>query len=181
MTIYQHPRQTRPLEPEELRDYAAMAREAENALNRRRQTYPALVKAGKLDAAEAEADIAAWEALAVDWRWIATGWEKGEPCPYSFTHLGNFRRIAALEIALQRFFTNADRIAPKNGSTAKPLNLNPAEAQQISALLAMRWHAEFERDPRYAGGFLTLSARETAKVNQQLRAEIAQQDRKEAA
>jgi hypothetical protein len=112
-----------------------MASEAAAALKRREETYPALVAAGKLDAGAAEADLAAWREIAADWHWIATG-EDGEP-DYHDMYCSRTARIAALDTAIDRFFTGMDR---SGGAARLPLTAR----RQITRLAAMRWWAERE-------------------------------------
>lgn len=176
--IWSHPR-IKHFAAESLRDYEAMATVAAKALADRRATYPKFVEAGKLDAAQAEADLSAWEAIAADWQWIANP-STVRPEPVEGLPIEGRRsqmlRAAALDTAIQRFFTLADKAA--NG---KPLTLPEAQQQQITSLLAMRWHAEFERELRYTtDGHVRLGARSLAKLNQQLRSQSAQEERKAA-
>lgn len=52
--------------------YQPLAEEAAAAVQRREAQYPALIKASKLPAAQAEREIRVWRAIAADWRWVVT-------------------------------------------------------------------------------------------------------------
>lgn len=172
MTDYTHPRVKGDIAAcDGLRDHALLAREAAAALARRQSSYPELVKAGKLEQSTADADIAAWASIAADWAWIASaytdhpepveGHGEGEQNSGRLTDLR--ARIAALDTAIDRFFTALDR---RGGSSV----LVHAEAEQITALIAMRWHAERERNPEA----WPIKARMAASINHQLRAQRQQ-------
>jgi hypothetical protein len=142
-------------------DRAGMAAEAASALERRRDSYPTLVEAGKMPAALADADIAAWQAIADDWHWIATGRTLGgnNAQPDARALYYNLpARIIALETAIGRFFGIMDR----NGGAER---LTTPQRQQITALIAMRWWAELELR---GGG--KLHARDLARCGHELRA-----------
>jgi hypothetical protein len=55
------------------RRFAPLAREAEAALRRREEQYPALVDAGKISAEQAAQEIRVWRAIAADWRRVVDG------------------------------------------------------------------------------------------------------------
>lgn len=112
-----------PSDPEMLRDYHHILAQAEAGLAARQESYPALVAAQRMSAAEAGADIAAWQALVAEWRWIATG-EGAPPSPATL-----FDRIAAVDLALDRV-----------GALLARNRHNPERQRQRDLLLAMRWH-----------------------------------------
>lgn len=136
--LWSHPRIELPREA--LNDRMGMAAEAASALARRKQSYPALVQAGKMEAKLADADIAAWQAIADDWHWIATGQtldgDSAQPDSRAL-HTSLPARIIALETAIGRFFGVMDRSGGAQG-------VSLAQQQQITRLAAMRWWAEFE-------------------------------------
>lgn len=107
-----------------------IAAEAKAAFERRRDTYPQLVAARKIDADEARQDIEAWRAIAKDWLWRATG--QGEPA----RRLTIDARIDALDTAIARWLTMVD---------AKAGSMSKAENEQGALLCAMRCWAEKER------------------------------------
>lgn len=107
-----------------------LAEEAQAAYQRRYASYPDLVKAGRIDAVEARADLLAWRAIAKDWRWIAHG--DGAPADYTTMEA----RMKALDTAIERWLeliASGDR------------HLYPRDFRQGEALCAMRWWAERER------------------------------------
>lgn len=110
-------------DPQAVHDYADILAQAETALARRQESYPALVDQGRMDRAEAEADIAAWAHLVTEWRWIETGEGTAPP---SFTL---FDRIAAVDLALDRAGAALAR-QPRNEDLQRQRDL----------LTAMRWH-----------------------------------------
>ena len=130
---WQHPRIANP--EAGIDDRIGIAAEAAAALARRRTTYPDLVTGGKLDAAVAEADLGAWQAISQDWRWIAVG--DGAPADRATLAA----RIDALDTAIDRFFTAMDR----SGHTATSLGFGQRE--QITRIAAMRWCAQAELRP----------------------------------
>lgn len=151
-----------------------MASEAAAALERRTATYPALVASGKLDAAEAQTDIGAWQAIAADWQYIASTHVQGALAPQDTMPA----RIVALDTAIARFFAAMDRAGEK-------LRRPPAETlvfkerQQITSLLAMRYWAEHEREVRRDDkGILRLHPRDTAWINAQFRKQHTEQREK---
>lgn len=104
-------------------DYPALLEQAEAALDRRRDAYPGMVASGQIDQQAATADIAAWEWISAEWRWIITG--EGE-APPSWTL---FDRIAALDLAL-------DRVGQQRSRKPRDKDLE----RQQALILAMRWH-----------------------------------------
>jgi hypothetical protein len=122
MTDWSHPRIANPAC--RIHDSDDIAAEARAAFERRRDTYPGLVKAGRITAEEARADLEAWRAIARDWKWIALG--EGEPAgPWSLA-----ARTAALDTAIARWL----EMAGQNGG-----RLTEAENAQGALLCAMRW------------------------------------------
>jgi hypothetical protein len=117
-----------------IHEYDALAFEARAAFRRRRASYPELVKAGRLSAEDARADLEAWQAISRDWRWVAYG--EGEPA----TAVTLQSRIAALDTAIARWL---DLIAGNGGGATLE------DTCQGQALAAMRWWAqrEYFRDP----------------------------------
>lgn len=112
--------------PHGIYDYAALRAMAERLLATREKRFPLLVAAGKLDAAEAQAELTTFRMIAQDWRWISTG--EGQPAPIgSLDH-----RRAALDRSLA---TIAD-IAREEGRFSDEL------AAQADAVIAIRWHLE---------------------------------------
>lgn len=107
-------------------DYAALRAMADRLLTTREKRFPALVTAGKLDAAEAQAELTTFRMIAADWCWICTG--EGTPAPIGSIEL----RRAALDRSLA---TIAD-IAREEGRFSDEL------AAQADAVIAMRWHLE---------------------------------------
>lgn len=128
MADWTHPRIANPdCATDDIEDIAA---EARAAYRRRRASYPDLVKAGRIPADEARADLAAWRAIAKDWHWIA--YAEGEPA----TGDSLVDRMAALDTAIGRWLD----IVNENGGV-----MSKAENAQGALLCAMRWWAERER------------------------------------
>lgn len=135
--------------PHAVAEHLALAEQAQAALERRQQAYPPLVIGGKMTEADAQADIAAWQALAAEWRWIATGRGALPPCHTLFD------RIEAVDRAIDRVATALARAA------------HDEELQRQQALyLAMRWHLSRLRWGDPAIHFL-------ASITHQLRARCA--------
>ena len=129
---YTHPRFTNPDVAKD--DWAGMAREATAALWRRKDSYPNLIANGKMDKAEAEADIAAWQEIANDWDWICTG--MGD-----HAHKDTLTaRIEAIDLAIFRFLQLLDR---NHGCG------NPDQLHQGALLSTMRWWAQREANGNY--------------------------------
>lgn len=127
-----------------------IAEEARAAYKRRYASYPDLVKAGRIPADEARADLEGWRAIAHDWRWIA--WGEGEPATGESIEL----RIAALDTAITRWL----EMVSDGGA-----GFYPEDERQGALLCAMRWWAERERvgfDPFW-------HVRETARIGHDLR------------
>jgi hypothetical protein len=113
--------------------WSEIASEANKALWRRRDAYPAQVSAGKMSDEDAAKDIAAWAEIARDWDWICTG----IGAPASCETLDD--RIAALDTAIARYFQVIDTSAVVIDEVLV----------QGSMLAAMRWWAERERWPDF--------------------------------
>jgi hypothetical protein len=162
--IWSHPRCDGPIQG--LADKDGMAAEAAAGLARRIASYPAFIDAGKLDETAAAADIAAWRSIAADWQWIASNGGDG----IRGDHHTLRARIAALDTAIDRFFTAMDRTGEKRQRPAAE-TLTPEQRRQITTLLAMRYWAEWERSmraPDRPKGIL--HPRDIAQINNHLRA-----------
>ncbi|MXO66277.1 hypothetical protein [Altericroceibacterium endophyticum] len=109
-----------------------IAAEARAAFDRRRETYPGLIKAGRITVAEARQDTEGWRAIARDWQWIAFG--QGTPETTATLDL----RITALDTAIARWL---DMVIDHG------LPPTEEEATQGGLLCAMRWWAEREKPP----------------------------------
>lgn len=131
MTGWTHPRLAKPAAFKD--EWQGMADEAAGALERRRKSFPQAISDGRLDADDAQAEIAAWEIIAADWRWIATG----EGTPADATSL--MARIDALDTAIARLFEAIDQQIARRGA---PMD---STSEQGALLVAMRWWAEIER------------------------------------
>ncbi|MDR7101435.1 hypothetical protein [Croceicoccus sp. BE223] len=77
-------------------EWAALWGQCRVALARRERTYPAMIAEKRIDQADADADVAAWRALAAEWEWICTG-EGALPPPATLP-----ARKRATELALNR-------------------------------------------------------------------------------
>jgi hypothetical protein len=106
-------------------DYDALLEQAKGALQRRREGYPKLVERGAMTQAEAEEDIAAWELIEAEWRWIVDG--SGELPPVGSLD----QRLGAIDLALERV-----------GTELRRGNRQHAVFRQSHLLQAMRWHLE---------------------------------------
>ena len=152
MTYWSHPRIHNP----EVAGgrWHEISHEATAAFIRRKDSYPILVDKGKMDRDAAAADILAWQNIADDWDWICCG--LGAPAgPDTLAS-----RIAALDTAIERFFTLIDR-------QNKPISLHQSE--QFAYIAAMRCWAEHERTQP-----ATSHPRFFASIGQKFRAEAAQ-------
>lgn len=108
-----------------LRDeHADLAAMADAMLASRRQRFPELVAAGKMEEAEALAEIKLFEQIAAHWQWMRTG--QGQPAP----------RITIVERcqALDRSLRTIAEIAGIRGGFDAEL------AHQAHCVIAMRWH-----------------------------------------
>lgn len=144
-----------PEPPEKRRDYADLLRMAEAMLAQRRNRFPEMIAAGELSGDDAKAEIAIFEDLVADWRFIASGGE-GEPgSPMTY-----FQRRRALDESLR---TIAD-LARSQGGFSETLG------RQAECVIALRWHLEPGRD--------TIAL---ARLTHQLRADAAAAQRREPA
>lgn len=110
-------------------EYEALLEQAETALARRQEAYPAMIARGQITAEDAEADIAAWQLLAAEWRWICDG--TGElPHPSTLP-----ARIAAVDLAMERAGAQLAR-----GGRSDDL------MRQVALITAMRWQLDRLRD-----------------------------------
>lgn len=106
-------------------DYDALLEQATGALARRRDGYPKLIERGSMDQALADEDIAAWELIEAEWRWIVDG-SAELPSPSSLD-----QRLAAIDLALERV-----------GTELRRGNRQHDVFRQSHLLQAMRWHLE---------------------------------------
>lgn len=105
-------------------DYEDMLAQAQTALERRRRAYPEWVQRGQLAQDEADRDIAAWEMLAAEWRWIVDG--TGAVPPYHTRR----QRLDAVELAIERVSAELGR------------RQSPELIGQAQILEAMAWHLQ---------------------------------------
>lgn len=134
-------------------EYEQLHAQCERAVARREKSYPDLVAAGRLEAQDADRDLAAWRELAAEWLWICTG--TGE-LPSDAT-LAN--RIAAVELAADRLEAELER-----GRRTE------ANLYQHHLLEALHWHLRPGRQTRFY-----------ADLNRTLRAEMRAQSERKAA
>lgn len=112
--------------------HEALLAMAERMLESRRKRFPAMIAAGAIDADSARAELAVFEAIAAEWRWIVSG--VGEPAP-----------IGALDLcraALDRSIRTIADIARDERGFSDEL------ADQADCVIAMRWHLEPGRRTR---------------------------------
>jgi hypothetical protein len=107
---------------------------AERMLEARRKRFPQLIAAGRMSAEDAASQIAVFEALTGEWRWMATG----EGAPADQAMLPDIVTALAESIA-----TIAD-IAMDEGGLSAEL------ATQAEWVIAMAWHLEPGRRTRAA-------------------------------
>lgn len=93
--------------------YAPLADEAAAAVQRREAQYPALIKAGKLSADQAEQEIRVWRAIAADWRWVVS-LERVEAEPVTLAE-----KIEALEESVRRAERAMRRAFEKSDSSVR--------------------------------------------------------------
>lgn len=111
-------------------DYAELLATAQSMLATRRKRFPDWVREQRITQAEADAEIATFQAIAAHWRWICTG--EGEPA-----HLATLTaRQDALDASLD---TIAQIAREKRG-------LTPNLALQAEYVLALRWYAALDRE-----------------------------------
>lgn len=106
-------------------DYEALLEQAQGALARRRDGYPRLVLRGTMTQAEADDDIAAWELIETEWRWIVEGCGN-LPAPETLD-----QRLSAIDLAIERV-----------GTELRRGNRTHDVFRQAHLLQAMRWHLE---------------------------------------
>ncbi len=112
------------------RDYPDLLAMAKSMLASRRERFPDLIAAGRIEADEAARQIALFEQIVADWRWICTG--EGEPAPH---HTIDDRR-EALDASLSTIANVARRRRGFDGTLA----------HQAECVIAMRWHLDPERE-----------------------------------
>lgn len=113
-------------------DYHELREQCRAAVARREKSYPELVAAGRMDAEEADRDLAAWRELAAEWHWIITG--EGT-LPSRETKPA---RIAAVDLAADRLEAEMAR-----GRTSE-FNL-----YQYYLLEALHWHLQPGRQTHF--------------------------------
>ncbi|MCH2486131.1 MAG: hypothetical protein MK010_00085 [Erythrobacter sp.] len=126
---------------------------AESMLSTRRNRFPDLVAAGRKRAEDAAKEIALFEAIVADWRFVVDG--AGEPAS-PFT-------LAARRAVLDESLRTIAAIAAQQGGFTDTLGC------QAACVIALRWHLEPGRE--------TIAL---ARLTHQLRADVAA-SRKEAA
>jgi len=135
--------------PQARADYPDLLAMAESMLATRRKRFPDLVRRGQLDQADADAQLAAFEAIAADWRWIVNG--TGEPA--------SLATLEARQDALDASLDTIAAIAADQGRFSAEL------AKQAQLVIALRWHAEL-------GNHLALHR--SARLTRELRARAVQ-------
>lgn len=113
-------------------DYAEIRQMAQRMLETRRTRFPQLVAKGRMAPADAEAQIAVFEALAAEWHWMATG--EGAPA--------EAEQIPALREALDQSIATIAEIAREDRGFSAEL------AAQAEWVIAMAWHLEPGRRTR---------------------------------
>jgi len=113
-------------------DYAEIRQMAQRMLETRRTRFPQLVTKGRMSAADAEAQIAVFEALAAEWHWMATG--EGAPA--------EAEQIPAMREALDQSIATIAEIAREDRGFSAEL------AAQAEWVIAMAWHLEPGRRTR---------------------------------
>lgn len=142
-------------EPAEATNYPLLAQEAARALKSRQNGYPAQVRVGKMTQADADEAIAAWQAIADDWHWIATG-QGTSINPHWTLH----DRIAALDHSLVLIERAMREDAQEHRRPSDNLSF-------IGGLhFAMRWHCAIEQR-----GPSTNTARFCARLGHEWRAQ----------
>jgi hypothetical protein len=113
-------------------DYAEIRQMAQRMLETRRTRFPQLVAKGRMSPADAEAQIAVFEALAAEWHWMATG--QGTPA--------EAEQIPAMREALDQSIATIAEIAREDRGFSAEL------AAQAEWVIAMAWHLEPGRRTR---------------------------------
>lgn len=129
-------------------DYPALLAMAQAMLDTRRKRFPRLVAQGSMAADEAAAQIATFEAIVADWRWIADG--EGAQAP----HASIWDRRDALDAS----------IATIAGLAREQGGFDTALAHQAHCVIALRWHLEPQ---------VNLRTHHLARLTHQLRREAA--------
>lgn len=111
--------------PPRRHDHAALAACAQAMLETRRERFPRMIAAGTIDEAEAARQIAAFEGVVLDWRWICTG--EGTPAPEA--------TLPARREALDRSIRTIADIARERG-------FSDALQEQADLVIALRWHLD---------------------------------------
>lgn len=130
-------------------DYPDLLAMAESMLASRQKRFPEMIKAGKMDRVQADAEVAIYAAIVADWRWIITG--EGERAQLSTL----MARRAALDASLD---TIAAIAGDRRGFTREL-------ALQAQHVIAMRWHLELERQTHAA-----------AAITHKIRADLARKN-----
>lgn len=104
---------------------------AEAMLATRRQRFPDLVRAGRMPEAAAKAELALFESIAQDWRWILRA--EGEPA--------GLETLQARAAALDASIATIRDLAREAGGFAIDL------AEKAHLVIALRWHCEPENRP----------------------------------
>jgi hypothetical protein len=131
-------------------EWATLREQCRRALDRRRETYPAWIAAGKITEDLAARDIRAWEQLLGQWIWIVDGPEApGAVLP---ARQDLIDRVEAVDLALARVSQEINR-GNRTFDVLLQSHLNQA----------LRWHLEPERfspeAPAVAAARLTRSLR----------------------
>lgn len=107
-------------------DYRRLSAMADHMLKTRRERLPGDIAQNRVDEVEAHREIAAFEYLAANWRFIATG--EGEPAGFGADHI--------LRDALDASITTAAAFAGEAGGFSETLGAMTESA------IALRWHLE---------------------------------------
>lgn len=107
-------------------DHGELLAMAESMLAARQRRFPAMIDAGRIDRATADAELATFAAIVADWRWICTG--EGHP--------GDHGTLAARIDALDASLSTIADIARDQGGFSEDL------AIQAERVIALRWHLE---------------------------------------
>ena len=117
-------------------DWATLLAHCRTALQRRRDAYPKMIERRLIDTDVATRDIAAWEMLVSEWRWIVSG--QGKAPPRETIN----ERIAAVDLAMIRLRHELD-----NGRRNHDLY------RQAHLIQALNWHLvhQLHGEPRVYG------------------------------
>jgi hypothetical protein len=147
-------------EPPSLRDnHAKIARQAAKMAADRAQKYPAMLARGTISPSQAASDIAIWNLIAADWRWIATG--EGEPAP--------METLTARREAINQSLVNIAAIVARDGDFTPALNFT------AHLIIAMCWHLQPERGVRdvYFHADITHQMQRQSSANRQNKERIS--------